>query len=301
MDDTQSLANWSVASESDKLLFTMLSNPDAIQEMPHDTTPTIEDITPRAPSPKPPPPQTPQPSPPKPPSTPPPKPPATPPPSHPKPPPSPQRPQSPPPSSPKPPIPDEQTRPLDSPPRPPLVLPSDEDDLSKRSVLLDLERLKLQGAVLSKQWTMDDRLDDMTLELRKHVLNMDERANMGMMRDGLKLLVTGVEMVSNRLGILDLEGWSSAVCSDMDQHDANLSKIYRKWWRRSTSNSPELDITLSLVGSMGLYHMKRTMTKQVMNRPAAKPKERSAYKAFQPAPSTHENDSSSDDEEAPRV
>jgi hypothetical protein len=296
MEDAQSVANWSVASESDKLLFTMLSNPDAIQEIPQDTTPTIEDITPKPPSPSvPPPPTTPPPSPP--------KPPATPPPAYPKPPPSPQREPSPkraPPSPqrpltpPPPAVPDEQP--------PAVVLPSDVDDLSKRSVLLDLERLKLQGVVLSKQWTMEDRLDDMTLELRKHVLNMDERANMGMMRDGLKLLVTGVEMVSNRLGILDLEGWSSVVCADMDQHDANLSKIYRKWWRRSTSNSPELDITLSLVGSMGLYHMKRTMTKQVMNRPAAKPKaQSSSYKTFRAPPSTRENDSSSDDEEAPRV
>lgn len=54
---------------------------------------------------------------------------------------------------------------------------------------------------------MDDPLEDMMLEMRRHSLAMDESANM--MRDGLKLAVTGIEMVNNRFHLLDLEGWSS--------------------------------------------------------------------------------------------
>jgi hypothetical protein len=153
-----------------------------------------------------------------------------------------------------------------APPPPPEVPPPSPEDTedAKRTLLLDLRRLEMQGIRLTKEWTMDDRLDDMMLEMRRHTLAMDEQANVNMMRDGMRLLVTGIEMVNNRFGLLDLEGWSSEVCRDLHKHDANLSRIYRKYWRRSTSTSPEVDICMSLVGSMGLHHMKRKMSKQMM-------------------------------------
>ena len=147
-------------------------------------------------------------------------------------------------------------------PEPP-PLPEDED--TKRTLLLDLQRLQLQGVQLTKEWTMEDRMEDMMLEMRRHTLSMDERANVNMMRDGMRLLVTGIEMVNNRIGLLDLEGWSGDVCRDLHKHDPTLSRIYRKYWKRSTSTSPEVDICLSLVGSMGLHHMKRTMSKQLVS------------------------------------
>ena len=150
-------------------------------------------------------------------------------------------------------------------PHPDPPLPESEDDeMTKRTLLLDLRRLEMQGVRLTKEFTMDDRADDMLLELRRHTLAMDETANVNMMRDALRLFCTGVEMVNNRIGLLDLEGWSSEVCRDLHKYDPNLSRIYRKYWRRSTTTSPEVDICLSLVGSMGLHHMKRKMSQQLM-------------------------------------
>lgn len=146
-----------------------------------------------------------------------------------------------------------------------------DDEMSKRTVLLDLQQLELQGVRLTKEWSMNDRLSDMTLELRRHVLALDEKNNVGMMKNGMKLLFTGIEMANTRLGLLDLEGWSSQACAELSKQDANLSRIYRKYWRRSTSNSPEADIALSILGSMGYYHMKRSMAKQVMSRAAPRP------------------------------
>lgn len=142
---------------------------------------------------------------------------------------------------------------------------SSEDDLfEKRSVLADLYELESKGVKLTQQWTMNDRLDDMVLEMRKATLRMDEKANVNMMRDGMRIVVTGIEVLNNRLGILDLDGWSSEVCRDLDKHDANFARIYRKYWKRSTSSSPEMDIAMSLVTSMGFHHMKKTMSKQMM-------------------------------------
>ena len=91
-----------------------------------------------------------------------------------------------------------------------------EEEELERSVLLDLQRFEQQGVRLTRAWTTADRLEDMTLELRRIVLAMDERSNVNMMRDGLRMLVTGIEMVSNRFHILDLEGWSSDVCQDLN-------------------------------------------------------------------------------------
>ena len=153
------------------------------------------------------------------------------------------------------------------PQEPPAFVPpsAPSDDFAKRTVLLDLRQLEMQGAKLSKEWSMEDRTEDMMMEMRRITLAMDEVSNVNMMRDGMRLTLTGIEMINKRIGLLDLDGWSSEVCRDLQKHDANLSRIYRKYWKRSHSTSPEVDICMSLIGSMGMYHMKRKMSKQVLN------------------------------------
>ena len=135
----------------------------------------------------------------------------------------------------------------------------------RRDVLCDLERLKLQGVTLSRQWCMDDDVDDMTMELRRHSLALDEKQNVAHMRDGLRMAITGIEFANNKFGLLDLEGWSNEATKELNKHDANLARIYRKYWRRGTSRRPEVEISMSLLSSMGLHHMKRVMAKQVMS------------------------------------
>ena len=143
----------------------------------------------------------------------------------------------------------------------------EDEELQKRSVLIDLQQLGRQdGIVLTREWTMDDRLEDMLLEMRRHTLAQDEKSNVNMMRDGMRLLITGIEMVNHKYGMLDLDGWSTEMCRDLNKHDANLSRIYRKYWRRGTSNSPEVSIAMSLFGSMGMHHLRRTMSKNLMNK-----------------------------------
>lgn len=140
-----------------------------------------------------------------------------------------------------------------------------ENVMEKQSTLLDLQGLEQRGVKLSRRWTMEDSLDDMTLELRHHILMLDERENVGMMKTGMRMALTGIEMLSTRFNLLDLEGWSAQACSEMDRQDNNLARIYRKYWRRSTSNNPESEILMALVGSAGMYHMKRSMARQMLN------------------------------------
>lgn len=172
---------------------------------------------------------------------------------------------------------------------------SEDDELQKRTVLLDLQQLSMQnGVTLTKEWSMEDRLEDMLLEMRRHSLALDEKSNVNMMRDGMRLLISGMEMVNTKMGLLDLEGWSTEVCRDLNKHDADLARIYRKYWRRGSSNSPEASLALSIFGSMGMHHLKRTMSKNLMNRTQS-----SMHKGFAQKTSKYQEDDSSDDEGPP--
>lgn len=143
----------------------------------------------------------------------------------------------------------------------------DETD-SKRTVLMDLQALERRGVKLTKNWTLSDSLDDMLLEMRRHTLALDEQSNVSMMRDGLRMVVTGIELVNNRFKFLDLEGWSAEVCQDLEKHDQNLARIYRKYCRRGVNRNPEMEIAMSLVGSLGFHHIKRSMARQMLQRAA---------------------------------
>ena len=52
---------------------------------------------------------------------------------------------------------------------------------------------------------------------------------------------------------------------DLTRHDANLARIYRKYWRRSSSNSPEAEVAFAILGSAGMHHMKRSMSRHMLN------------------------------------
>lgn len=174
---------------------------------------------------------------------------------------------------------------------------NEDEELQKRSVLLDLQQLSMQNGVkLTKEWTMNDRVEDMLLEMRRHSLAQDEKANVNMMRDGMRMFITGIEMLNNKIGLLDLDGWSTDVCRDLNKHDANLARIYRKYWRRGNNNSPEMSIALSLFGSMGMHHLRRTMSKNLVNKAQQRSfTARNSYRHKQ----KFENTDSSDDEAPP--
>ena len=136
---------------------------------------------------------------------------------------------------------------------------SDHHMLEKQQALLDLEKLKLAGTRLSKQWTLDDRLEDMRFEVRRHTMHQEEQNNVATMRDAMRMACTGIEMIATRTGALDLKGWSSIVCRDMSRYDAPMGKLYRKYWRRGNMSSPESEILLGIAGSLIMHHVQQKM------------------------------------------
>lgn len=137
----------------------------------------------------------------------------------------------------------------------------------KQNVLMDIERLKRQGVSFSKDWSLEDSLDDMNYEVRRHMLHMEEQNNIATMRDGMRMICTGVEMLNGRFKVLDLDGWATEICSDMSKYDVALGKLHRKYWRRSYSTSPEMELATSLLMSIGMHHFKRKITSRMFSAP----------------------------------
>ena len=155
----------------------------------------------------------------------------------------------------------------------------------------------LHGVVLSKEWTINDRIEDLTFEVQKHTLHQDEKANVNLMKDGLRLLCTGIELLNNRVGLLELDGWSSEACKDLDKHEANLCKLYRKYWRRQSS-TPEVDIVTSMLASIGMYHFNKKMNKSAA-KPQARYDSKFANSSMRRAASSKKDEESSDEEAPP--
>lgn len=170
---------------------------------------------------------------------------------------------------------------------------ADLEILEKQQILMDMERLKMQGIKLTKEWTIADRIDDMQFEVRRHMLHIDEVNNINMMRDGMRLMCSGFEMMNTRLGFLELDGWSAEVCADMDKYDNALGRIYRKYWRTSTQNSAEMEIVIGLIGSMGMFHFKQKMQSKLFEK-----NKRPVYTKPPPAPKPAIPGSDSDSDES---
>lgn len=166
----------------------------------------------------------------------------------------------------------------------------EEDEDAKRTVLLDIYNLERRGVRMTKTWTMDDRVEDMMLEVRRHALGEEEAKNVDFMKDGLRFVVSGIELLNKRVGILDLDGWAADVNRTIGKHDQNLHKIYRKYWMRGSGRGPELDIAMAIASSMGMHHMKQMMTKKVVR---SKGRGRTSSYSFD----AHASSSDSDEEE----
>ena len=138
------------------------------------------------------------------------------------------------------------------------IFSSSEDELyEKQTVLLELEELVKQNNVrLSKRYTINDDLADIQLEVRRHLISIEEANSIKFMKDAIKVGCTGLEMLNSRMGpFLELDGWSNEVCRDIDRYNSAFSKLHKKYCKRS-SMSPEMELMIGLVGSVGMHHFK---------------------------------------------
>ena len=147
--------------------------------------------------------------------------------------------------------------------------------LEKQSVLMELQRLQQHhGVKLSREYTMQDNLADMQFEIRRHLASVDEATSVKFMADGLKLMCTGLELANNKFGpFLELDGWSATVTSpeNMPRYDSALSRLYRKYWGRKSTMSPEMELGFALVSSILMHHFSKKAQGMLFGGAAAAP------------------------------
>lgn len=141
------------------------------------------------------------------------------------------------------------------------TLTPEEIAFEKSSTLMELQRLKNMGIQLTREFTMNDSLADMSFELRKQLLLIEESNMVSTLKDGLKIFVSSVEMANEKFGpFLHLSGFSQTVSQDINNRkfDQPLQRIHRKYFRSTGAQmAPELEIALGLASSMAMHHFRR--------------------------------------------
>ena len=142
-----------------------------------------------------------------------------------------------------------------------------EDSMEKQAYLMDLAELKKHGVALSKDFSIEDRLEDMEFEIQRHTSSLATKNQVEFMKDMMKLILNGIEMANERFGpFLSLKGWASSITgtsSEMQRFDRPLERIYKRHWRRA-SMSPISELGWLLFGSMFAWHVKSKLFSGVL-------------------------------------
>lgn len=135
---------------------------------------------------------------------------------------------------------------------------AEEDEITrqeKRKYILQLEKLRLQGARLTKDYTMEDSLADIRYEYDSHQSNYDVVDSVNFMKEILSVSFTVIEAVNQRFGpILQLKGWSDYMKNNMSRFDRVLERAYHRFWRQGQP-SPIMEFGWLVFGSMLMWHL----------------------------------------------
>lgn len=130
----------------------------------------------------------------------------------------------------------------------------------KLGLLMELKKMRMQGVHLTREYSTGDSLEDIEFEFSRQKMNMDTVNSVALMRDTMRLIITGIELGNERMGpFLNLSGWSGTVTSDMTRYDHCLERIYKMYFRRGSIN-PIVELGFLLMGSMFMHHFKAKFT-----------------------------------------
>ena len=93
-----------------------------------------------------------------------------------------------------------------------------ERNRQKTVYLHELNRMRLGGSKLSREYTNDDNVADIEFECNRIKANEDQNSTVSFMKDAIKLGATGLELLNNKFDILRLNGWSGEVTRDMERY-----------------------------------------------------------------------------------
>ena len=129
----------------------------------------------------------------------------------------------------------------------------------KQGFLFELLKMQQQGVTLTRNYTMNDSLEDIQFEYDRQRQIQSTLRGVGFMKKGLEMLFQGTEWANTKFGpILDLDGWSIDVGNDIRarKYDPVLERLYKKHWRKG-STSPEMELAWLVGSSMVMFHCKK--------------------------------------------
>ena len=130
----------------------------------------------------------------------------------------------------------------------------------KEEILYELEKLKDQGHIPPRTYSLNDSID----VLRTALYRLKDSKQIGgairFCRNGLMFLVSGIEYGTNYYNPLKLklDGWSNSVYSKMPEYDDVFAQLADKY-RKKFKVSPELTLLSMLGGSLAMHHLERSM------------------------------------------
>jgi len=130
----------------------------------------------------------------------------------------------------------------------------------KEGLLLELQMLEKQGIYKpSRNFTMDDSIEELQFQVDRANSIFGAQQAVDVAKTGIKLGSTAIEVALQKFGVNLLSGFSNNLCKDMNKFNRPLTKLYRKYWRRSGGlTSPETELLLVVGGSMLMTVLQNT-------------------------------------------
>jgi hypothetical protein len=133
----------------------------------------------------------------------------------------------------------------------------------KLYILLTLKRMRAEGIEEISNFTNDSDIEEMRMELR--TLQEDQMTSNGIesCRTALITVTTGLEIMNKKYNPfdLDLDGWSQSIFESIERYDTILEKLVKKYSKRVSAISPEIQLMLMLCGSAASFCFTKSMMK----------------------------------------
>jgi hypothetical protein len=122
----------------------------------------------------------------------------------------------------------------------------------KEGLLLELQMLEKQGIYKpSRTLTMSDSIEELQFQVDRANSSFSAQQAVDFAKTGIRVGSLAIEKGLGRLGLGVLDGFSANLCKDMNKFNRPLTRLYRKYWRRSGGlTSPEVELLIVVLGSM---------------------------------------------------
>ncbi len=139
---------------------------------------------------------------------------------------------------------------------------NEEDE--KIDLLLKLKSLETrQGVTLSKVLGPKSSIEDIRIEYKNQMKNIQVESSIKVMRHGLLFFAHGVESINNRWGggIANLDGWSENLSGSINDYDNVFERLYYKYSNNMGEMDPLVELIFSLAASAFFFHITSSIAK----------------------------------------